>query len=260
MAISDEELEGLRSRLAHHPLYDLLDDIDSIRLFMAHHVFPVWDFMSLVKSLQRDLTCVDTPWIPVEDTEAARLINEIVLGEETDERRDSGYASHLDLYLEGMRDLGADRGPITSLIDALKRGEPFSDALEASGAPEAAKAFTRHTINLVEQGPLHVRAAALFYGRESLIPAMFRGIVERAVVDSQQCAQFLYYLDRHIEVDEGSHSILAERLVDRLCGGSSEKRDEVRVTWHQVLTTRMELWDRIADAIRKRQPQAEQAD
>ena len=61
--------------LEHHLLYQEVTSLTRIRCFLEHHVFAVWDFMSLIKSLQRHLTRVEAPWLPVGDARIRRLIN-----------------------------------------------------------------------------------------------------------------------------------------------------------------------------------------
>lgn len=106
------ELTTLRTELVAHPLYRSLCSIEAVRTFMQHHVFAVWDFMSLLKALQRAVTCVELPWMAQGNPEACRFVNEIVLGEESDQDGRGSYRSHFELYLEAMQDCGADAQPI----------------------------------------------------------------------------------------------------------------------------------------------------
>ncbi len=92
-------VSDLARTLASQPLYAQLTDEASLRAFMRAHVSCVWDFQSLLKALQRSLTCVDIPWTPTTDAEARRLANEIVLEEESDLVPDGRYLSHFELYL-----------------------------------------------------------------------------------------------------------------------------------------------------------------
>ena len=105
-------LAPLRDRLLRHPVHGSLGTLDDVRRFMSCHVFAVWDFMSLLKRLQRELTCVEVPWVPVGDAEVRFLINEIVCGEESDVDPRGGRIAHFDLYLRAMTEAGADTGPV----------------------------------------------------------------------------------------------------------------------------------------------------
>ena len=91
------EIEPLRQQLIQHPVYSNINSIADLNVFMEHHVYAVWDFMSLLKSLQINLTCVDIPWIPKGSAETRYLINEIVLGEESDVDQEGKRTSHFEL-------------------------------------------------------------------------------------------------------------------------------------------------------------------
>src|SRR4030081_1980248 len=109
-------MNTLRAQLLEHPIYAHVASVGDLRRFMEDHVFAVWDFMSLLKRLQQDMTCIRVPWFPADNAKAARLINDIVIGEETDIGPDGSYVSHLDLYLRAMEDIG----PGTPQVDRFR--------------------------------------------------------------------------------------------------------------------------------------------
>uniref|UniRef100_UPI00404A26B6 DUF3050 domain-containing protein n=1 Tax=Fluviicola sp. TaxID=1917219 RepID=UPI00404A26B6 len=74
----------LQNKIVNHPAYKSIKTIDDVKHFMEHHIYAVWDFMSLLKSLQTSLTCTQVPWFPVGSAKVRFLINEIVCGEESD--------------------------------------------------------------------------------------------------------------------------------------------------------------------------------
>jgi Protein of unknown function (DUF3050) len=244
-------LEPLRAALAQHAIYDRVVDIPSLRVFMTSHAFAVWDFMSLVKTLQRALTCVETPWLPARDTHAARLINAIVLAEETDEVAPGEYTSHFDLYLTAMDELRADRDPIDNMIRAVRRGQTVSDALLAVEIPESTRGFVRTTMRSAG-GAVHEVAAAFLHGREDLVPMMFRRILGSLATDPTLTAvSFRRYLERHVDMDENDHSPMARQLLRSLCADDEAKWEQAAEAAAVSLTSRLELWDGVLEQIQK---------
>ncbi|MFM2131762.1 MAG: DUF3050 domain-containing protein [Opitutales bacterium] len=237
----------VRDRLLAHPVHGSLGTLEDVRAFMASHVFAVWDFMSLLKRLQRELTCVEVPWVPVGDAEVRFLINEIVCGEESDVGPDGARTSHFDLYLRAMREAGADTAPVLAAARLARKGAPDAGALTSVGAPSAAAAFSASTFALAARGQVHEVAAAFTYGREDLIPDMFTGLVARLSREHPgRLDTFRYYLERHIEVDGGHHGALSLRMVSLLCGDDERKWEEAATAAEASLRARIALWDGLA--------------
>ena len=251
------DLGDARERLVGHPLYGLVNSPDRMRRFMEHHVFAVWDFQCLLKALQQKFTCTTAPWLPTPDREARRLVNEIVLDEESDELPEGGYASHFELYLESMEAAGADTRPVTRLLAALAGGTPVAEALRFAGAPAAAAHFVRTTFAIIESDSTPAIAAAFTYGREDVIPDMFRHIVAAlAEQDPAAWGRFRFYLERHIAHDDEKHAPICRRIVASLCGDDEAKWAEASRTARQCLAARIALWDAIAAELTEQPPRA----
>lgn len=239
----------LSERLHTHPLYAAVTTPEALRTFTEHHVFAVWDFMSLLKSLQASLTCVQVPWMPPASGTAARLINEIVLGEESDELPDGTFASHFTLYREAMREVGASTAAIDAFLEALTRGLSVSDALRAAHAPASVIPFVETTFAIINEGRTHAVASAFALGREDLVPEMFTRMAAHGEILRDTHPAFFYYLDRHIELDSGSHSKLAMDMLALLCGDDHERLAEAEAAVERALRARIALWDGVLDAL-----------
>lgn len=244
------DIASIRRRLVSHPLYSRIDSPDRLRRFMEMHVWAVWDFQSLLKAMQQRLTCTSLPWLPTPDPEARRLVNEIVLDEESDELPDGGSASHFELYLESMERAGADTGPIHRLIDLLRDGAPLGHSLATCGAPQVSADFVRKSFEVIERGATHQIVAAFTFGREDVIPDMFRNVVARlAAADPAAWGRFRFYLERHIEHDDEKHAPVCRRIIARLCGDDAAKWQEATDAARASLEARIALWNGIAAAL-----------
>jgi DUF3050 family protein len=245
------ETAPVRQRVLRHPVYRELTDLPAIRVFMEHHVFAVWDFMSLLKCLQRNLTCVEVPWVPRGDAEIRRMVNEIVLGEESDTTT-LGPISHFELYLAAMDAAGADTRPARRFLALLAEGVPVVEATAACGAPAGAAAFVKRTWQVIANAPLHCIAASFALGREGLIPQMFDHIGALDDLHEGRLAIFCEYLARHIEVDGDEHGPMALRLLAQLCAAGSDPARAWRESAGTVtvaLRARADLWDSVSAAI-----------
>lgn len=243
-------IQPLRQALLHHPLYGEMNHPQALRTFMQHHVFAVWDFMSLLKALQGKLTCVTVPWVPPTDSPVARFVNEIVLGKESDEDGHGGYGSHFDLYHRAMTRFGAETSRIDRFLIALASRQTISSALDVAHVPQDVRGFVEYTFSLIAENDLCVIASAFTFGREDLLPDVFQKIVDEIDRKTGTLDDFKYYLQRHIELDGGEHGPMAVRLMSSLCGDDEDRWRRAEQAAHAALQARLTLWDGIHGAVR----------
>ena len=243
-------IAATRSELLAHPVYTQIKTIEHLQLFAEAHVFAVWDFMSLLKSLQRNLTCVTLPWQPVGSADTRFLINEIVVGEESDIDMNGVRTSHFELYQTAMLQCGADTTLINNVIIEINKGKSVQDAMAACNVPMGVQNFVNFTFEVIATNKAHIQAAVFTFGREDLIPDMFMSLVADMNKRFPYTVNiFKYYLDRHIEVDGDHHSHLALQMTAELCGNDVTKWAEAETYVIKALQARIHLWNSISEAI-----------
>jgi hypothetical protein len=237
-------IEPLRQEIINHKVYSAIKDIDDLKVFMQYHVYAVWDFMSLLKTLQGNLTCTSVPWFPKGTADTRYLINEIIVGEESDVDLNGIRKSHFELYLEAMKQCGADTSKIVAFTDTLKKTGDFNSAYLLSETPKEAKDFVDFTFKVIESGKDYLQSAIFTFGREDLIPGMFISIINEMHKNfPDDISIFKYYIERHIEIDGDHHSHLAIQMTANLCEDNEQYWKEAEVAVINSLNQRIELWN-----------------
>ncbi len=244
-------LEQTKLQLCRHPLFAEITSLRKLQLFMESHVFAVWDFMTLTKRLQQDLTCTHLPWLPPADPHAARLINEIVLGEESDMHPRQGHCSHFELYLEAMAEIGANTLVIDRFVALLRHGQDANTALREVDAPPGVARFVSATLHIALNAPTHCVAAAFLHGRERVIPAMFERLLQADEVIHHHAPTLCGYLKRHIELDTQDHGPAAEQLLERLVSADPTFAQQAHDTARAAVESRIMFWDEVRASLQE---------
>ena len=237
--ILNSNLTKYREEIVNHALYKKLNSVEDIAVMMEYHVYAVWDFMSLLKALQYLLTCTTSPWKPVGDGKIRQLVNSIVLEEESDVDKENNPLSHYEMYIDAMKQCGANTSAIESFVANVSTTNiPLVN--------DGVDAFLNTTFDVIDSNETHKIASAFTFGREDLIPDMFTAIVNEYNTENN-LDKFVYYLERHIELDGGEHGPLALELISNLCGDDDNKWKEVEETAIACLVARKKLWDSILE-------------
>ena len=245
-------IEPLRQEIINHKVYSVIKNLEDLRIFMQYHVYAVWDFMSLLKTLQNNLTCTTVPWFPKGSADTRHLINEIVVGEESDVDLSGQRKSHFELYIDAMKQCGAESMQIESFIKELQQSGDFDQAFKTSMAPKEAQEFVDFTFKIISSKKDYLQSAIFTFGREDLIPGMFFSIINEIHKNfPDDISIFKYYIERHIEVDGDHHSHLALQMTSNLCGNDEQYWKEAEEAVIESLEKRIKLWDGVYNQLKK---------
>ena len=247
-----DSLTPLKEKLANHRIFERINSIEELKVFMEHHIFAVWDFMSLLKKLQKDVVPSGSPWVPNPNGNLVRFINEIVMEEESDQAYSNGaeisYTSHYQIYLDAMTEVGASTETILRFVEMVK-SEGINSAMQKINLPESSRLFMSHTFKLINEGKSHEIAASFAIGRESIVPLMFKRILDQSKLGAQEVPVFRYYLQRHAELDGDHHGPMALKLLENMSAGDPDIENEIVKQAEKSIEQRISFWDGVHAAL-----------
>lgn len=245
----------ISDKLFNHPLVKSIKSIDDCKVFMEHHIFAVWDFMSLTKRVQEIFASTITPWQIPPNPLYTRFINEIILAEESDYLNDGRVMSHCQMYLEAMNEIGASTSNFMNFTQALNEHDFHSYEVKQF-VPDSAYEFITNTFSVVNSKNPHVVMAGFCYGRENIIPSLFLSILKRIGITNSQAPIFYEYLNKHIELDGDLHGPMAIEMLRFCCNGVRKKHLEAEATQLFSIESRIRFWNGILDSIHMKQNKA----
>lgn len=252
-------LAKVQKALFNHPIYSSIKTRDQMSLFMSRHVFAVWDFMTLLKSLQHHVSCDSIIWSPPKNSFATNFIQGIVIGEECDKIDETLCLSHFELYLKAMKEMNSDTTQITKFVDSAKviagsgksnyeKYHMLMKSFECVKVPQYVNVFVGQTLQrslLMSSNDVHKIAAYFYYGREDPIPKMFQNFLNNMDKD-ESCYQYMrFYLQRHVDVDGSDHGPSSLKLLDQLSDGSKRKHKEIVREGIMAVKMRHRFWNGI---------------
>ena len=244
----NDRAEAQLFKLYNHPVFKEIKSIEDCRVFMEHHIYAVWDFMSLVKKVQSIFAPTRTPWMPSQHKKYRRFINEIIIAEESDKLEDGRVMSHCEMYLEAMREINASTKKFKGFLKII-RSKGLEHALSDKAIPKIAKNFMRHTFQITHSKKPHVIISSFSYGRENIIPGMFQKILDGNQLDQKLIPMFREYLNKHIELDGDHHGPMAKEMVKLACAENKIKLAEAEQAAMDSIQARITFWDGLLDVL-----------
>jgi hypothetical protein len=211
--------------------------------FMENHIYSVWTFMCLLKTLLNKLEIENKNqnnlWHPSYNNALFRVLQEIIIEEQTDIIENNVY-SHLELYIKSMKEIDAETSPIEWLLFQIENQINISEkSILKMNIPNNTKIFILNHLFIIENWSFDDLLTYFAYGRELLIPSIFEPILLNIESNSLDYPMLKLYLKKHIEIDKEHGNKIQQFVL---------KKNEII---DKAYEDRLLLWDGIYEKILK---------
>ena len=239
--------------LFNNKLFEQTFETSKVKIFMDSHVFAIWDYLTILKALQRKLASKNIRLLDQDVPDLPFLINQIVINEEIEEESSQEYLSALgvyQLYINTMKEIGADINPITNFVESIKNEKYWKDALKETKSlyrylPITTYDYLEHNLSVVDYAKIHELAGVFFFGRED-IHCKFNLFLRGNQENAKNFSNLKNFLQRHIDDDaKNKNPILGEYILNLLCKNDETKWKEVETSVIEAIKKRNEFLDGI---------------
>ena len=235
-----KKLKEKENILYNHNIYSKTNNLEQLQIFMENHIYAVWDFMLLVKYLQRKLTSVELIWKPTKYRISRHYINEIILNEESD-LINSSYISHFELYKIAMIEINANTSSIDKFINEVTEENYVSIISKLN---QGLCNFLFDTFESITEKDLYHNIGYFYYGRENPIPQMFSRIIKN-ICSNYNCTHMKLYLERHITMDGDIHGPITKIVINELIFDNIDNEINILLGGIHAIESRINFWNYI---------------
>jgi hypothetical protein len=149
-----------------------------------------------------------------------------------------------------MEEIGARTREIKAFIERIEQGESWETSLNALEVPTGIADFVNETLHCALYGSVVEVASYFFFGREDVIPEMFKKLLALWSGGAAAVPNFAFYLERHIELDGESHGPWAQEMLMSLAGQDEDQWMVATDAARRAITSRIRLWDNVVAHLR----------
>ena len=228
-----ELIETKIQKLAHHEVYSKVTSRSQINCFITYHIFAVWNFTKLLKSLQIKTNIALRSQTLECSSETKILIGEVVFAEESDLYPYGQPTEYFALYLRAVSELKVNPNFLWSFLtseDSLQSLKPGIQEL------------VEYNLMLAETGTIGEIAAAFFCGREPLTSQLFTSMIRVLKQEGKECPILMSYIEKLNQEKSCQVETLVLKLLDYFCKDETDKIIALQAGL-EALNLREQLWD-----------------
>ncbi len=245
-----QTVQPLRKQIVHHDIFQQLDSLEHLQLFMESHAFVVWEDLSIVRAFQKSKNKDFVPWALRENAAQMRSLYATLLLAEADLDMEGKPQNHLDLYIQAMEEVGANTSKIGLLMRYLEQGVPWVDAVSSLRINPRYKEGIIHLLRHLELAEAHHLYALFGFARLHQIPPLLEATaLDLAEQHPEHVATFVYYLEQARQYMCLQEDVLMAQMLTEQCGQDKEKWDSCTRLVAEVLQWRIKVLDSISRLI-----------